>query len=63
MEVDDKIQTHRIFRDLVCDGNAFGAERWVLTLERMCERFAFASLEEIPSCDAEGGTLNYCCLF
>ncbi|XP_061358811.1 homeobox-leucine zipper protein HDG11-like [Gastrolobium bilobum] len=52
VEVDDKIQTHQLFREIICDNNSYGAERWVLTLERMCERFASASLANIPSCDA-----------
>ncbi|XP_061358812.1 homeobox-leucine zipper protein HDG11-like [Gastrolobium bilobum] len=52
VEVDDKIQTHQLFREIICDNNSYGAERWVLTLERMCERFASAALENIPSCDA-----------
>ncbi|TKY59718.1 Homeobox-leucine zipper protein HDG12 [Spatholobus suberectus] len=54
VEVDEKIQTHQLFRDVICGNNAYGAERWVLTLERMCERFACASAETIPSCEAGG---------
>ena len=58
MEVDDKIQTHDLFRDLICGNNAYGAERWVLALERMCERIASASSETIPSCESGGGWLH-----
>ncbi|CAJ1935433.1 unnamed protein product [Sphenostylis stenocarpa] len=54
VEVDDKIQTHQLFRDLICGSNAYGAERWVLALERMCERFASASADTIPGCEAGG---------
>ncbi|KAL9276089.1 hypothetical protein ACSQ67_026367 [Phaseolus vulgaris] len=54
VEVDDKIQTHDLFRDLICGNNAYGAERWVLALERMCERIASASSETIPSCESGG---------
>ncbi|ESW30853.1 hypothetical protein PHAVU_002G187900, partial [Phaseolus vulgaris] len=54
VEVDDKIQTHDLFRDLICGNNAYGAERWVLALERMCERIASASSETIPSCEGGG---------
>ncbi|BAT74196.1 hypothetical protein VIGAN_01181500 [Vigna angularis var. angularis] len=54
VEVDDKIQTHHLFRDLICGNNAYGAERWVLALERMCERIASASAETIPRSDVGG---------
>ncbi|WVZ25792.1 hypothetical protein V8G54_004336 [Vigna mungo] len=54
VEVDDKIQIHHLFRDLICGNNAYGAERWILALERMCERIASASAETIPSCDVGG---------
>lgn len=52
--MDDKSQTHRIYRDLVCGNHniAYGAERWILTLERMCERFFyFSKLPETVSFD------------
>ncbi|KAG9150557.1 hypothetical protein Leryth_026875 [Lithospermum erythrorhizon] len=39
-EVEDKAPIHKLFRDLVLRGYAFGAERWLSTLQRMCERFA-----------------------
>ncbi|KAJ4706850.1 Homeobox-leucine zipper protein [Melia azedarach] len=45
VEVDDKTLTHRLYRDLICGSSAYGAERWVLTLQRMCERLAFAMPE------------------
>ncbi|TKY59717.1 Homeobox-leucine zipper protein HDG12 [Spatholobus suberectus] len=54
VEVDDKIQTHQLFRDVIIGDNAYGAERWVLTLERMCERLACASANTIPNCDVGG---------
>ncbi|KAK7399839.1 hypothetical protein VNO78_11032 [Psophocarpus tetragonolobus] len=54
VEVDDKIQTHQLFREVICGNNAYGAERWVLELERMCERLASASAETIPSSEARG---------
>ncbi|EEF34449.1 homeobox-leucine zipper protein HDG11 [Ricinus communis] len=40
VEVEDKNPTHRLYRDLIHSGMAFGAERWLATLQRMCERFA-----------------------
>ncbi|KAK9950750.1 hypothetical protein M0R45_006221 [Rubus argutus] len=48
VEVDDKIQTHRLYRDLVCGRIAYGAQRWIVTLQRMCERFA-SSVDESSS--------------
>ncbi|XP_022767009.1 LOW QUALITY PROTEIN: homeobox-leucine zipper protein HDG11-like [Durio zibethinus] len=40
VEVEDKTPTHRLYRDLIQGGLAFGAERWLATLQRMCEWFA-----------------------
>ncbi|KDP45798.1 hypothetical protein JCGZ_17405 [Jatropha curcas] len=40
VEIEDKTPTHRLYRDLIYSGMAFGAERWLATLQRMCERFA-----------------------
>lgn len=40
MEIEDKTHIHRLYRDLVNSGMAFGAHRWLSTLQRMCERFA-----------------------
>ncbi|KAM1966268.1 hypothetical protein ACFX15_046513 [Malus domestica] len=34
-----KTQTHQLYRDLICSSVAYGAERWIVTLQRMCERF------------------------
>ncbi|KAK7277265.1 hypothetical protein RIF29_18416 [Crotalaria pallida] len=56
MEVNDKMQTHMLYKELICDKNAYGAERWLLTLERMCQRFALASMENIPTFDM--GVIN-----
>ncbi|KAJ0987295.1 hypothetical protein J5N97_005651 [Dioscorea zingiberensis] len=39
MEIEEKTPTHRLYRDLVNCGVAFGAQRWLATLQRMCERF------------------------
>ncbi|KAI8016727.1 Homeobox-leucine zipper protein HDG11 [Camellia lanceoleosa] len=44
VEVDDKVVTHRLYTDFICRGLAYGADRWLLTLQRMCQRFAFQSL-------------------
>ncbi|CAA0813484.1 Homeobox-leucine zipper protein HDG11 [Striga hermonthica] len=48
VHVDDKSLTHRLYRDLVRGCQAYGAKRWITTLQRMCERFAF-SRGEIPA--------------
>ncbi|XP_052196358.1 homeobox-leucine zipper protein ROC8-like isoform X3 [Diospyros lotus] len=40
VEVDDQSQTHYLYRDLICGGSAFGAQRWIFTLQRMSERLA-----------------------
>jgi homeobox-leucine zipper protein len=57
VEVDDKTQTHRLYRDVIRSNTAYGAERWVATLRRMCERFAFSMGETTPSRELGGGTL------
>ncbi|KAK4254613.1 hypothetical protein QN277_009970 [Acacia crassicarpa] len=48
VEVDDKTQTHRTFGGLISENLAYGAERWVATLQRMCERFVFALDKNTP---------------
>ncbi|XP_071903558.1 homeobox-leucine zipper protein HDG12-like isoform X2 [Coffea arabica] len=40
LEIEEKAPVHRLFGDLIHSGLAFGAERWLATLQRMCERFA-----------------------
>nr|GMC59737.1 homeobox-leucine zipper protein ROC8-like [Ipomoea batatas] len=42
VQVDDKTQTHRLYRDLICGSQAYGANRWIVTLQRMCERYGFS---------------------
>ncbi|KAG6404280.1 hypothetical protein SASPL_136526 [Salvia splendens] len=39
-EVEDKSPVHSLYRDLIYSGLAFGAERWLSNLQRMCERIA-----------------------
>ncbi|XP_042498008.1 homeobox-leucine zipper protein HDG2-like isoform X1 [Macadamia integrifolia] len=50
VEVDDRA-VHNIYRALVNSGLAFGAKRWVATLDRQCERLASAMASNIPSGD------------
>ncbi|KAJ9702992.1 hypothetical protein PVL29_004658 [Vitis rotundifolia] len=54
VEVDDKSLTHRLYRDLVSGSLAFGAERMVGTLQRMCERLAYLADENTPTRDLAG---------
>ncbi|KAE9597467.1 putative transcription factor & lipid binding HD-SAD family [Lupinus albus] len=40
VEVEDKTPPHRFFKNIIYSGLAFGAERWLATLQRICERIA-----------------------
>lgn len=40
--MDDKTHTNRLYRDLVCGRQTFGAMRWIITLQRISERHNFA---------------------
>ncbi|KAL2334322.1 hypothetical protein Fmac_015535 [Flemingia macrophylla] len=40
VEIEDKTPVHRLYRNLIYSGIAFGAQRWLTTLQRMCERIA-----------------------
>ncbi|XLR04249.1 hypothetical protein S83_070447, partial [Arachis hypogaea] len=40
VEIEDKTSVHHLFRNLVYNGMAFGAQRWLAVLQRMCERLA-----------------------
>ena len=46
--MDDRA-VHSIYRPLVNSGLAFGAKRWVATLDRQCERIASAMANTIPA--------------
>ncbi|KAE9461688.1 hypothetical protein C3L33_06398, partial [Rhododendron williamsianum] len=54
VEVDDRA-VHTIYRPLVNSGLAFGAKRWVATLDRQCERLASAMAHNIPAGDVGEG--------
>lgn len=58
VEIEDKASTHRLYRDLIHSGLAFGAERWLAALQRMCERFACLMVSGTSTRDLEGGSLN-----
>uniref|UniRef100_A0A803NZT5 START domain-containing protein n=1 Tax=Cannabis sativa TaxID=3483 RepID=A0A803NZT5_CANSA len=50
VEVDDRA-VHNIYKPLVNSGIAFGAKRWVATLDRQCERLASSMASNIPAGD------------
>ncbi|KAL3527400.1 hypothetical protein ACH5RR_012056 [Cinchona calisaya] len=55
VQVDDKSPTHQLYKDVVHDSQAYGARRWIITLQRMCERFAFSTgSRTIPRHELEG---------
>nr|XP_025886908.1 homeobox-leucine zipper protein HDG8-like isoform X2 [Solanum lycopersicum] len=49
VQVYEKYQVNHIFRDLLCDREAYGAKRWIVTLQRMCERFNFQMGSTYPT--------------
>jgi len=51
--VDDR-GVHSLYKQLVSSGHAFGAKRWVATLDRQCERLASAMATNIPTVDVGG---------
>ncbi|KAL1345723.1 hypothetical protein AAHE18_08G137900 [Arachis hypogaea] len=50
VEVDDR-GVHSLYKQLVSSGHAFGAKRWIATLDRQCERLASAMATNIPTVD------------
>ncbi|XP_075477707.1 homeobox-leucine zipper protein PROTODERMAL FACTOR 2-like isoform X1 [Primulina tabacum] len=50
VEVDDRA-VHNIYKPLVSSGLAFGARRWVATLDRQCERLASVMANNISAGD------------
>lgn len=58
MEIEDKGSTHWLFRDIIHNGLAFCAERWLATLQRMCERFACLMVAGSSSRDLGGGNFR-----
>lgn len=53
VEVDDR-GVSDIYKTLVNTSLAFGAKRWVATLDRQCERLASAMANNIPAGDLGG---------
>ncbi|XP_073152792.1 homeobox-leucine zipper protein HDG11-like isoform X2 [Henckelia pumila] len=54
-EVEDKVPVHGLYRDLIRRGVAFGAERWLSTLQRTCERLACLMVTGSSTTDHLGG--------
>ncbi|KAJ8752539.1 hypothetical protein K2173_004827 [Erythroxylum novogranatense] len=54
IEIEDKTPIHRLYRDLISSGMAFGAERWLATLQRMSERFACLMVSSTSNRDIGG---------
>ncbi|CAN0852422.1 Homeobox-leucine zipper protein PROTODERMAL FACTOR 2 [Linum grandiflorum] len=50
VEVDDA-SVHNMYKSMVHSGLAFGAKRWVATLDRQCERLASSMAVNIPAGD------------
>lgn len=55
VEVDEKSEAHKMYKELLCGGSGYSAKRWIVTLERMCERMALASILTIPANDWSEG--------
>jgi len=56
VEVDLKIQTHSMYRDIVNNAIAFGAQRWLMELQRIGERCGSAALEYMHFYDNGGNS-------
>ncbi|OIW21278.1 hypothetical protein TanjilG_31393 [Lupinus angustifolius] len=54
VEVEDKTPPHRFFKNIMYSGLAFGAERWLATLQRVCERTACLMVTANPTHDVGG---------
>lgn len=55
VEIEDKAPTHGLFREVIHSGLAFGAERWLSNLQRMCERIACLMVTGNSTRDLGGG--------
>ncbi|XP_020215888.1 homeobox-leucine zipper protein HDG11 isoform X2 [Cajanus cajan] len=58
VEIEDKTLPHRLYRNLIYSGMAFGAERWLATLQRMCERLTYLMVTSNPTRDNLGGVIS-----
>lgn len=55
IEEQEHVHVHDMFQESVRKGLAFGAERWIATLQRMCGRFKSLLEPATSSCDLGGG--------
>ncbi|KAG5579741.1 hypothetical protein H5410_050368 [Solanum commersonii] len=55
VQIDEKCQVNHIFRDLLCGRQTYGAERWIVTLQRMSERYKFGMLVTCATTDDSQG--------
>ncbi|KAL4578828.1 hypothetical protein LXL04_014959 [Taraxacum kok-saghyz] len=51
VEIEEKTTFHRLYRDLIYSGLAFGAERWISCLQRSCERIVFQMMANSSMCE------------
>ncbi|XP_055816304.1 homeobox-leucine zipper protein HDG8-like [Solanum dulcamara] len=58
VQVDEKKQVNRIFKDLLCGRQTYGAKRWIVTLQRMSERHNFAIGATCPTKHDFKGVFN-----
>lgn len=58
VEIEERTPIHRIYRDLIHSGLAFGANRWLATLQRMCERIACLMVSGTSTRDLGGGSFS-----
>lgn len=64
MQVDGKSFSDPILTELIWSSQAFGAKRWIVTLERMYERFAFSmETRTMAISEPEGTQLSMCIVF
>ncbi|XP_015160251.1 homeobox-leucine zipper protein HDG8-like [Solanum tuberosum] len=64
VQIDEKCQVNHIFRDLLCGRQTYGAERWIVTLQRMSERYNFAMPVTCATTDdSQGGSVLYLTLY
>uniref|UniRef100_A0A7N0TRW0 Uncharacterized protein n=1 Tax=Kalanchoe fedtschenkoi TaxID=63787 RepID=A0A7N0TRW0_KALFE len=49
-----KIPVHNIYRTIVNSGQAFGASRWMATLQLQCEHLVFLKATNVPTKEANG---------
>ncbi|XP_073284108.1 homeobox-leucine zipper protein HDG11-like [Primulina huaijiensis] len=57
-EIEDKVPVHGLYRDLIRNGVAFGAERWLSTLQRISERSACLMVTGSSTTDFGGGVTS-----